>query len=125
MNWNFEDLFGPLPAHPTECPDCGSRSILPIRYGFRDAEMAAEAEREEFICGGCCVANPSWHCKDCFNSWPEDPPPDGLNGALEWRKNRLAEAIGEYISLTADATLPPQPDEPRVAKILMRRGSSI
>jgi hypothetical protein len=47
MERNFEDLFGLLPARPTECPDCGSRSILPIRYGFRHPEMAEEADREE------------------------------------------------------------------------------
>jgi hypothetical protein len=117
---DFEDVFGPPPPRPTECPDCGSHSILPICYGFPGPEMAEAGKRGEIVLGGCIFAAPSWYCKECFNGWPEDPPPEGLHGQPEWQKKHLAETAAKYASITADAALPPQPDEPAVENYWQR-----
>jgi len=49
------------------CPKCGSRDIVPIRYGLPGPEMTAAADRGEIELGGCCVANddPTLYCKAC------------------------------------------------------------
>jgi hypothetical protein len=82
--------------------------------------MQEKGRRHEIVLGGCVLSNPRWHCKDCFNSWPEDPPPKGLNGIPEWQRKHLAEKAAEYASLTADAALPPQHDEPTVENCWQR-----
>jgi hypothetical protein len=107
------ELLGlpPPPPDPTECPDCSSRSILPICYGSPGPEMQEEARREEIYLGGCVLRNANWYCSDCFNRWPENPPPRASPGTPE---RHIAERAAEYASLTADAALPPEPDEPVV-----------
>ena len=76
------ELLGlPLqPPKPTECPDCGCGNILPVCYGSPGSEMQDEARRGEIILGGCVLQDANWYCSDCFNRWPEDPPPQSLPG---------------------------------------------
>lgn len=111
---SLAELLGPAPPPSTECPDCGSHSIVPICYGLPGPEKREEGRRGEIVLGGCCIRTPRWHCKNCFNSWPEDPPPAGLHGIPGWQKKHLAETAVEYASLMADAALPCQHDEPLV-----------
>jgi hypothetical protein len=119
---SLTEIFGPPPPRPTECPDCGSHSILPICYGRPRPETVERARRHEIVLGGCIVGDPRWHCEDCFNSWPEDPPPEGLNGIPEWQQKHLAENAAEFASLSTDATMPPQDDEPAVENYWQRAG---
>ena len=107
-------LLGPTSPPPAECPDCGSRAFVPIRYGLPGPEMRERSRRGEIVLGGCCVHTPRWHCRDCFCDWPEDPPPPVSSGISPWERRALPEAAAEYASLTAAASLPCQPDEPSV-----------
>ena len=109
-----DDIVGHGPPDPRECPDCGSRSVVPISYGLPGPEMQEKGRRGEIVLGGCTVRDPRWHCKNCFNSWPEDPPPTGLDDDPDWLKRHLREIAAEYASLIADAELPGEPDEPVV-----------
>ena len=59
----------------------------------------------------------SWYCSDCFNRWPENPPPQCLP---RHPKKYIAETAAEFASLTADAALPPEPDEPVVENYWQR-----
>jgi hypothetical protein len=82
--------------------------------------MLEQARRGEIVMGGCSWGTPNWYCKDCFNRWPEYPPPEGLHGTPEWQKRYLAETVAEYASLAAAAELPPRADEPTVENYWQR-----
>ncbi len=74
------ELLGlpPATAESNRVPGlCGSRAILPICYGSPGPEMQEEARRGEIYLGGCVLLNANWYCSDCFNRWPENPPPKG------------------------------------------------
>ncbi len=51
----------------TECPDCHSRYIVPILYGYPSAEAVAAARRGELLIGGLNIDadNPRWSCRSC------------------------------------------------------------
>lgn len=56
------------------CPECGSRRVIPIRYGFPTEETDAAAVRGEVKLGGCCVWGdvsemPAWWCRTCRCEW--------------------------------------------------------
>ncbi len=50
-----------------ECPDCHSRDIVPILYGYPSAEAVAAARRGELRIGGLNIDadNPRWSCRSC------------------------------------------------------------
>ena len=52
---------------PRRCPRCRSTRAVPIEYGLPPIEMAPQADRGEFVLGGCCVSDgdPTWHCFAC------------------------------------------------------------
>jgi hypothetical protein len=116
----LERMFGPPPPGPTECPDCGSPSIVPIRYGLPGPEMQGQARRGEILLGGCCVEDPRWHCKHCFCTWPEDPGLEMAVNAAQWGQAYADDVAREYASLAADVALPPRKDEPAVEKCWRR-----
>ena len=109
-------LYGEPPP-PTSCPDCGSNWILPISYGRPRPETVEEAQRHEIVLGGCIVGTPRWHCNDCFNRWPEDPPP---NAIPESQLRHLAKMAAEQASFTRDAAMLPKDDEPAVENYWQR-----
>jgi hypothetical protein len=89
------------------------RSGRTIRYtGCPDAPVAIEVTAQEVRTAARWRAF-GWYCKDCFNSWPEDPPPTGLHGIPESQKRYLAEMAAEYASLTADVAIPVNMTSPR------------
>jgi len=45
---------------------------VPICYGLPTEEAFAEAEKGEFVLGGCMVRDALWHCKSCGYRWPEE-----------------------------------------------------
>jgi hypothetical protein len=99
---------------PEKCPDCGSDRILPIAYGLPAPETEEAARRGKVVLGGCMVQEPSWHCQQCFNSWPEDSEPRQLIGTPEWQEKYLMEMAVEWASIEIDAMHPPSTDEPAV-----------
>jgi hypothetical protein len=118
---SFAELPDP-PSSPTECPDCGSRSIICILYGFLGPEGLDLAQRGEIAWGGCDFrfGGPNWLCKDCYNRWPEEPPQEGSYGEPGKQKKYLAETAAEYASLAVNAALPPKSDEPAVENYWQR-----
>lgn len=52
---------------PTECPNCRSKNIIDIVYGYPTAKAMKEAEKGKIHLGGCCVGlnDPQWYCKSC------------------------------------------------------------
>ncbi len=58
----------PLPP----CPSCGSTNALRILYGMPTHEAFEEAERGEFVLGGCVIGpeSPDYECRDCGISLP-------------------------------------------------------
>lgn len=52
----------PVPA----CPNClKNDAVIPILYGFPDAEAFEKVEKGEAKLGGCIPKQPEWHCKKC------------------------------------------------------------
>jgi len=53
------------------CPGCGSRSIVPIIYGYPTVETVRQAQRDELHLGGCYVTgdDPQLRCRDCGMKW--------------------------------------------------------
>lgn len=53
------------------CPICGTRTAVPIQYGYPSEKGFEMARRGEIILGGCCLDqnNPDWGCKTCHYSW--------------------------------------------------------
>ena len=57
-----------------ECPFCGKRHTIPIRYGMPSYEAFLEEQAGKIRLGGCeiSVDNPSRYCKDCRKSFGKD-----------------------------------------------------
>ncbi len=53
------------------CPGCGSRSIVPIIYGYPTVETVLQAHRDELHLGGCYVTgdDPQFRCRGCGTNW--------------------------------------------------------
>jgi hypothetical protein len=107
-------------AHPSECPDCGSASILPVGYGFPGEELEQEAMRGEVVLGGCMPESPLWHCKNCLNRWPEDQLPSVTGTPSEADLRSIGKATGEYEAMGAVAAGPVSRDEPIVENYWQR-----
>lgn len=61
-------------AHRAEyaaCPRCGSRAVLPIRYGLRFQEYDVDTGEPTMALGGCViqVGDPAWSCQSCGYRW--------------------------------------------------------
>ena len=59
------------------CPECGSKNIIPIVYGFPGSELMEEEYEGKIKLGGCCISPgiPKYYCKDCqheFGRYNED-----------------------------------------------------
>ena len=55
-----------------QCPECKSKKVIPIHYGYIDNPDAIERIKNgEFPTGGCCIDNesPKWQCRDCSNEF--------------------------------------------------------
>lgn len=39
------------------CPNCGSRNVVKIVYGYPPYEMFLKEERGEIKLGGCCISD--------------------------------------------------------------------
>lgn len=52
---------------PARCPECGSRRIVDILYGYPALELLEAAGREEIVLGGCVIDDdmPQWQCVAC------------------------------------------------------------
>ena len=50
-----------------KCPNCGSRKVVPIVYGYPAEETVQRQFRDEVELGGCVVTgdDPERACKDC------------------------------------------------------------
>ena len=60
------------PAHPTNCPSCGSERVARIVYGFVDfLPLEGELALGGAVLGGCDVSETShqWHCGSCGKEW--------------------------------------------------------
>lgn len=62
-----EKVPGMLKKRGKACPRCGSRGVVPIGYGYPEADMMDAAEKGSIALGGCCVTgdDPRSHCKAC------------------------------------------------------------
>ena len=51
----------------TTCPRCGAADLVPVIYGYPDAELFAREERGEVVLGGCVVTPdaPALVCRRC------------------------------------------------------------
>lgn len=58
-----------------ECPRCGERAGVPIRYGLATPDLAEDGD---VVLGGCVVGPDSFtlHCQACRHEW-RVPPPGG------------------------------------------------
>ena len=59
-----------------ECPECKSKSIAQIFWGYPanfDEKMEEQVKRKEIVMGGCIVTDhdPNWECNECYNRWGE------------------------------------------------------
>ena len=53
------------------CPICGTRTAVPIQYGYPSEIAFERARKGEIVLGGCCLDdhNPDWACTSCDYSW--------------------------------------------------------
>ena len=58
------------------CPNCKSKNVIPIVYGYPSMDTVEMAERYEIKLGGCVVyadrEMPDLYCKDCKKEWSVD-----------------------------------------------------
>lgn len=49
------------------CPQCQSKKLIQVVYGYPDPELMEQIKRGEVTSGGCFVGefSPNWHCKNC------------------------------------------------------------
>ena len=54
-----------------QSPQCGSKDIATITFGYPSPEMIEGVDTGDIVLGGCCVTedDPKWHCKDCKYGW--------------------------------------------------------
>jgi transposase-like protein len=60
----------------TNCPQCGSKAVVPIVYGLPGERLMARLAAGEVRLGGCGVGprDPEFHCKACGNDWRVSEP---------------------------------------------------
>lgn len=53
------------------CPQCGSKNILRIIYGYPSQELLNAAKQGKVLLGGCVIydSSPEYECKDCHKQW--------------------------------------------------------
>ncbi len=57
----------PHPSTPP-CPSCGSSlAVVRIAYGLPGPGLIEQADRGEFVLGGCVLEedSPRWYCQEC------------------------------------------------------------
>jgi len=56
------------------CPECGERRVVEILYGMPTSDAFEDAERGDFILGGCVIIgnDPSRGCTSC--GWRGEVP---------------------------------------------------
>jgi Sel1 repeat len=54
------------------CPQCGSKSVIEVVYGFPTDEQSEAARRGAIALGGCMLGNARFCCNQCDHRWPED-----------------------------------------------------
>jgi hypothetical protein len=49
------------------CPQCGSKNVIPIMYGYPSSEAGEKEVKGAIRLGGCCITDDDlqWYCKDC------------------------------------------------------------
>jgi len=49
------------------CPQCGSKNVIPIMYGYPSSEAGEKEEKGVIRLGGYELFgdDPQWYCKDC------------------------------------------------------------
>jgi hypothetical protein len=54
-----------------KCPNCDSKDIVSIVYGYPGPELFEESDLGKVKLGGCCmeIDAPDRHCKDCEHQW--------------------------------------------------------
>ena len=50
-----------------ECPECGSKNVVSIKYGYPGFGLAEDSRKGKVHLGGCMieVGAPDKHCNDC------------------------------------------------------------
>ncbi len=52
---------------PARCPNCKSKTVVPIVYGLPTPEAFEDEKKGKLVLGGCIVGpfDPSWKCTSC------------------------------------------------------------
>ena len=61
-----------MPRRATyKCPNCDSKAIVPIVYGYPGFELFEDSKIGKVELGGCCmeIDAPDRHCNDCDHQW--------------------------------------------------------
>jgi hypothetical protein len=53
------------------CPECGSKNVVPIVYGYPSAELGQKEKEGKIRLGGCCITPtaPKYACNECNYAW--------------------------------------------------------
>lgn len=76
------------------CPDCNSKQVINIVYGYPSQDIAGDAEKGKVKLGGCVIKpeNPIYFCKECQNEWNRQ---DAIDAA--YRKiTGLRASVGRF-----------------------------
>ena len=57
-----------------QCPECKSKSVIPIKYGMPGTKMRDDASEGKIMLGGCCIEEDAndRYCKDCKHAWSKN-----------------------------------------------------
>ena len=57
--------------HIRDCPNCHSRDVVPILYGYPGPEVMEESQEGKVHLGGCAIEEnqPQKHCNNCGHEW--------------------------------------------------------
>lgn len=109
---------------PKECPDCSSRSIIPIVYGYPGRGMREDAREGRIILGGCMVdeSSPSWYCDHCMLSWPVASSVSERGNSQELPLTQMARSVIWFLVLRLRAWRRPSKHEPWIEHYWERPG---
>lgn len=78
-----------------QCPNCKSKNVSKIVYGYPSQELIMEAESGKVKLGGCCISenNPDYCCNECQYEWNKGQAIDAAYSKIKV----LKASVGGYL----------------------------
>jgi hypothetical protein len=93
-----------MPIIYKQCPKCGSKNSIKIRYGLPTPKLFLEAEVGKVKLGGCCImeSSPEYFCKDCEYEWDRKQAIDAAYRRISIIRASVGGFFEGYYDVTID-----------------------